>query len=426
MIGKTISHYKILEKIGAGGMGVVFKAEDTTLQRPVALKFLPPVFSTDQTARQRFIHEARAASSLDHPNICTIFEIDETEDGQSFIAMAYYEGESLKEKIAKGPLDVSEATDIFGQVLHGLERAHESGIVHRDIKPANIMITHRGEVKILDFGLAKLAGQTVLTQSGSTLGTMAYMSPEQIQGKKADGQSDIWSCGVVMYEMLTGKNPFKEEFEQAIMYTVLNEKPTPIDNLPDELWNIIQKCLAKNPENRYPDVSSVIGDLDKTKVADTSAGGSSISGIIHEKKSESILSKYKNISIALILLVVVFLTIWYMASLEDSSTVTAAEKSNHAVIVSGIIGELMNATDTDIFMEKINNYRSTMRIIVGNKDDFESPSGCYVFVLDDKKIEAAMRYENDTYTNLNSGERISDLQEKYKGKKAIWVKEVPN
>ena len=186
MIGKTISHYKILEKIGAGGMGVVFKAEDTTLQRPVALKFLPPMFSTDETAKQRFMHEARAASSLDHPNICTIFEIDETEDNQSFIAMAYYEGKSIKQKMESGSIDIFDAVDIFNQILQGLERAHESGIIHRDIKPANIVITERGEVKILDFGLAKLAGQTALRarqprMAGSIAGTNAGTWQSEMQ-----------------------------------------------------------------------------------------------------------------------------------------------------------------------------------------------------------------------------------------------------
>ncbi len=244
MIGKRISHYQIVEQLGAGGMGVVYKAEDTKLKRTVALKFLPPALSADKESKTRFIHEARAASALDHPNICTIYEIGDSEDGQSYIAMACYDGESLKDRIVgtrrEGPddtrvrtrrvvshqtggLPVNESISITIQIAKGLARAHEEGIVHRDIKPANIMITNRGEVKILDFGLAKLIGQTQLTKSGTTLGTIAYMSPEQANGQVADERSDIWSLGVVLYEMLTGRNPFQAEFEQAMIYSIMNE-----------------------------------------------------------------------------------------------------------------------------------------------------------------------------------------------------------
>ena len=209
MIGKTISHYQIVEKLGEGGMGVVYKAEDTKLKRTVALKFLPPALSSNREANERFIQEAQAASALEHPNICTIYEIDETEDGQMFIVMACYEGESLKKKIEREPLELESAINIASQIAAGLARAHEAGITHRDIKPANLMVTERGEVKILDFGLAKLARRAQLTKTGSTVGTVAYMSPEQAQGQEVDNRTDIWSLGVVMYEMLTGQLPFK-------------------------------------------------------------------------------------------------------------------------------------------------------------------------------------------------------------------------
>ncbi|MDZ7292496.1 MAG: serine/threonine protein kinase [candidate division KSB1 bacterium] len=207
MIGKTISHYKILEQLGQGGMGVIFKAEDTKLKRFVALKFLPPAFTLDKEARERFIYEAQAASGLDHPNICTIYEIDETAEEQMFIAMAYYEGETLKEQMARGNLQVAEAIDIAIQIVRGLAKAHQRGIVHRDIKPSNIIVTKEGVVKIVDFGLAKLSGVTRLTKTGSTMGTTAYMSPEQTWGEEVDHRTDLWSLGVVRYEMLTGKLP---------------------------------------------------------------------------------------------------------------------------------------------------------------------------------------------------------------------------
>ena len=235
MIGKTISHYKITEKIGGGGMGIVYKAEDTKLNRMVALKFLPPAFASDPTTKERFIHEAQAASALQHNNICVIHEIDETDDGQLFISMDLYKGETLKEKIEQGALKIDNAIDISLQVAKGLSVAHDKGIIHRDIKPANIFITDKAEVKILDFGLAKVAGQTQLTQMGSTVGTAAYMSPEQAQGEKVDHRADIWSLGVIMYEMLTGKLPFYSDYEQAIVYSIINEEPLKVTALNNDV-----------------------------------------------------------------------------------------------------------------------------------------------------------------------------------------------
>jgi serine/threonine protein kinase len=225
MIGQTISHYKILEKLGGGGMGVVYKAEDTKLKRTIALKFLPPVFSFDQEAKKRFINEAQTASSLQQHNICTIHDIDETKDGQIFICMDCYEGETLKKKIERGQIKTDEAIDIILQVAAGLQKAHEKGIIHRDIKPANIFITNEGVVKILDFGLAKLTGQSMMTKMGETVGTIAYMSPEQTRGELVDQRTDIWSLGVVLYEMMTGQLPFKGDYDSAMIYSILNEEP---------------------------------------------------------------------------------------------------------------------------------------------------------------------------------------------------------
>ncbi len=265
LIGKTISHYKILEKLGSGGMGVVYKAEDVKLKRPVALKFLAPELTSDPGIKERFIHEAQAASSLEHNNICTIHEIDETKEGQMFISMAYCEGKTLKEKIKRGPLNLEEATSIAIQIAQGLSKAHEQGIVHRDIKPGNIIITKDGVVKIVDFGLAKLAGQTLLTRTGTIMGTVAYMSPEQAHGKDVDYQTDIWALGIVLYEMLTGQLPFKGAHEQAIMYSILNEEPKPLSRIkpgiPAELQNIVQKAMIRNLDERYQSVSDILHDL---------------------------------------------------------------------------------------------------------------------------------------------------------------------
>ena len=264
MVGQTISHYKILEKLGEGGMGVVYKAEDTKLKRTVALKFLPPEFTRDKDAKERFSIEAQAAAALSHSNIVTVHEIDECED-QIYIAIEYVKGQSLKDKIESGPLNINEALKIAIQVAEGLNEAHEKGIVHRDIKSANIMITDKGQVKIMDFGLAKLKGKSKLTKAGTTVGTTSYMSPEQSMGKDVDHRTDIWSLGVVLYEMITGQLPFKGEYEQAVVYSILNEEPEPVTGLrtgvPKELERIINKALEKNPSERYQHVQDIMIDI---------------------------------------------------------------------------------------------------------------------------------------------------------------------
>jgi eukaryotic-like serine/threonine-protein kinase len=265
MIGTTVSHYKILEKLGGGGMGVVYKAEDTKLKRTVALKFLPPELTRDEEAKERFTHEAQAASALDHNNICTVHEIAETEEGQMFIAMACYDGETLKSRIGKGRMRTEEAIDFAIQIAQGLAEAHQHGIVHRDIKPANILRTTSGVVKIVDFGLAKLSGRAMLTRAGSTVGTAAYMSPEQASGGQVDHRTDIWSLGVVLYQMLTGELPFKSDYEQALIYSILNDAPEPVTSIrseiPAKIEEIVQKAIAKRLEDRYQSINEMISDL---------------------------------------------------------------------------------------------------------------------------------------------------------------------
>jgi TolB-like protein/tetratricopeptide (TPR) repeat protein len=265
VIGKVVSHYKITRELGAGGMGVVYEAVDTKLDRTVALKFLPPESTRDPDAKARFVHEAKAASALDHPNICNIHEIDETDDGQLFLAMARYEGETLQDRIARGPLPLDHALDITRQVAEGLTEAHARDIVHRDIKPANIFITEGGLAKILDFGLAKLAGLTQLTQEGTTLGTAHYMSPEQAGGQQVDHRSDLWCLGVCLYEMITGLVPFQGDHAQAVTYAILNSDPEPVTGIrtgvPQELERIIRKCLAKDSRERYQHAEELLADL---------------------------------------------------------------------------------------------------------------------------------------------------------------------
>ncbi len=272
MIGKTISHYKIIEQLGEGGMGVVYKAEDTKLQRLVALKFLPENLTRNAEAKARLIQEARAAAALNHPNICTIYEIDESE-GQLFLALEFVEGETLKKKIG-GPdsrppvldqLSVTSVIEYALQIAAGLQAAHEKGVIHRDIKGVNVMVTPKGQIKIMDFGLAKLTGNSLLTNEKSMMGTVAYMSPEQARGRKIDHRTDLWSFGVVLYEMLTGQLPFQSDHEQVLIYTIINETPEPISDLrpdtPQALETIVNKALTKNPDKRYQRVDAMLADL---------------------------------------------------------------------------------------------------------------------------------------------------------------------
>ena len=264
MISKTISHYKILEKLGEGGMGVVYKAQDIQLQRLVALKFLPPHISDSAEEKARFIHEAQSASALNHPNVTTIHGIEESPDGL-FIIMEYVEGKTIKEIVEKETPSVKRILDITIQVCEGLTAAHKKEIVHRDIKSDNIMVTKEGQVKIMDFGLAKLKGATKLTSTGSTLGTAAYMSPEQAQGEEVDQRSDIFSFGVVLYELLTGKLPFGGEHQAAIIYSIINEEPQPVarfnNQVSAKLEDMVFKALTKDKEERYQHIDELLADL---------------------------------------------------------------------------------------------------------------------------------------------------------------------
>ena len=274
MIHKTISHYKVIEELGSGGMGNVYKAEDIRLHRFVALKFLPYELSGKE-ARNRFIQEAQAASALQHNNICTIHEIGETGDGKMFICMDYYEGKTLKERLdelkSKNalPMPASEALEVSMQIARGLAQAHKKGITHRDIKPANIIITNDSVIKILDFGLARFSGKSRITKAGKTMGTVAYLSPEQTEGQNVDYRTDIWSLGVVLYEMCTGKLPFESEYDAAVIYAILDKTPLPPSQLCSDiskyLEQIILKCLEKNPNDRYQSIEEFLSDLNRTK-----------------------------------------------------------------------------------------------------------------------------------------------------------------
>ena len=281
MRGKKILHYKIIEKLGEGGMGVVYLAEDTKLKRRVAIKFLPKHISANSDEQKRFEIEAQASAALNHPNIATIHSIETLDDPDP--------GNELKQRIEESPISINEALDIAIKIGEGLQATHERDIVHRDIKSANIMLTPKGQVKIMDFGLAKIKGSVNLTQAGSTVRTIAYMSPEQAQGGEVDRRSDIFSFGVVIYEMLTSQLPFQGEHQAAIIYSIVNEDPQPVarfnDKVSEDLERIIHKALAKDKEERYQHVDDILGGLKREKKA--SSGYIKVSAVAPVKTAKS-------------------------------------------------------------------------------------------------------------------------------------------
>ncbi len=279
MIGQTVSHYRILDKLGEGGMGVAYKAHDTNLDRIVALKFLTVQTTVNDENQQRFLQEARAVAQLNHPNVCNVYSIEEFEDIR-FIVMEYIDGATLSDKLQpKTPLNISAAIEYAIQIVKGLKAAHDKKIIHRDIKSNNIMVTGSGEIKLLDFGLAKLPGTSLATKTGATIGTVVYMSPEQVRGEHIDERSDIWSVGVVLYEMVTGHTPFEGDYEHAVMYSIVNTEPSSIANqnkdVPEELEHIVSRCLTKEKSKRYQSTSELLDDL--IDVRDRSKTGTSVS-----------------------------------------------------------------------------------------------------------------------------------------------------
>ncbi|HEY4594379.1 MAG TPA: protein kinase, partial [Thermoanaerobaculia bacterium] len=262
--GSRIGNYEIQEPLGGGAMGEVYKALDQRLGRVVALKLLPADLARDPSARRRFLHEAKAVASLDHPNVATLYEVGESEGGRMFLALAFCEGETLQQRLERGPLPLPEAVSIARQIAQGLAAAHRLHIVHRDVKPSNVVILPDGKVKLLDFGLAKMTGATSLTRLGSSPGTPAYKSPEQTRGDKVDPRSDLWALGAVLYEMVTGRLPFGGEYEQAMIYAILNEPPRPLGGdrvFPPELTATIERALAKDPAKRYATAEAMDEDL---------------------------------------------------------------------------------------------------------------------------------------------------------------------
>jgi pimeloyl-ACP methyl ester carboxylesterase len=266
--GLTVSQYELVERLGSGGMGVVYKAIDRRLRRFVALKFLPPTLGEEPELKLRFMQEAKAIAFLDHPNLCTIHEVEEWENGQLFIVMPCYEGQTLGQRMKSGPLPFAEALDLGAQIADGLAHAHDAGVVHRDIKPANIVVTPGGRVKILDFGIAKLRDNS-LTQAGAVLGTLSYMSPEQACGEPVDHRTDLWALGVVLYEMVTGRPPFAADNREALFYAIHYRDPVRLDairpGVPPALEEVVARLLEKEPGRRYEDAHAAAAALEECR-----------------------------------------------------------------------------------------------------------------------------------------------------------------
>lgn len=263
--GKNVERYVVEEHLGGGGMGIVYRARDSRLARPAALKFLPPRLADSPEARRRFVREARSAATLDHPHIARIYETSSSQEGLRYIAMAYYDGETLKTRIGRGPLSVGRSLLFAEQIASALAEAHEAGVVHRDVKPANVVIAEPGQTKLLDFGVAKAIKETRLTKPGQRLGTASYMSPEQVEGDPVEPTADVWALGVVLYEMLAGIRPFEGRNELAVMQSILQEDPVPVQghrpDVSDRIQRIITKCLQKDPERRYDSTKQLRRDL---------------------------------------------------------------------------------------------------------------------------------------------------------------------
>jgi eukaryotic-like serine/threonine-protein kinase len=348
MIGKTISHYKILDKLGAGGMGVVYKAHDTRLDRTVALKFLPPHLTKSDEDKQRFIREAKAAAALNHPHICTIYSVEEYEE-QQFISMEFIDGTTIRWQLETKNPKPGTAIDYAIQIAEALTEAHEKGIVHRDIKPENIMVDSKNRIKVMDFGLAKLKGTGNLTKAGSTVGTMAYMSPEQIQGQAVDHRSDIFSFGVMLYEMLTGQTPFRGEHEAAMVYSIVNEDASSItEYIPGaspELIHLTVRLLEKDVQDRYRSIEDVVSELKRVRKKSSGSMAARTASHIGDKtidmkksaeRESSVtisISQFKNkYAIAFSVIIIMVFAVWMLRQFLAPTDLTPAENRSIAVL----------------------------------------------------------------------------------------------
>ena len=428
MINKTISHFKIVKELGAGGMGIVYLAEDVTLSRKTAIKFFSNEYTSDKELFARFEQEAKLTASLNHPNIVTIYEMGKHENG-FYLAMEYIKGKTLSEIIQQKELQISMVIHFAIQICDGLSKAHRAGIIHRDIKPANIMVKKDGIVKILDFGLAKLRGGKKLTKTSTLMGTFPYMSPEQIRGKDIDQRSDIFSLGVVLYELLTLKLPFRGDTDEAILYSIIHDHPEPLarykKGVSDSLQRIIDKALDKDADTRYQYVDELLSDLKREsknyllKSESTKTYINKLSYITRIRLSKNL------IPVVLILIIATYGVKFFFLDgrVADTNFFNAEQIPISLPTLTPIISDLVKITDANLLEEQLAQYNQEMRLGVGNKGDFVNPEGSYVFVVGTIDVLGVFIYQDQLFYDINSQERLPSLSEKFTGLKAIWVQD---
>ena len=376
------ARYKVIEELGRGGQGVVYKSEDAKLKRKVAIKLLPPELTGDKEAKERFIREAQSAAVLDHPNICTIYEVDES-DEQTFISMAYVDGQNLRERVKDGPLEIKEGLDLGIQAIEGLAAAHNKGLIHRDIKSANIMVTKQGQAKIMDFGLAKLTGASTITREGVTMGTVAYMSPEQAQGKTVDHRSDIWSLGVVLYELFGGQLPFQGETEASFLYSIVHEDQARLKDvnpdIPIEIQKVINRALKKKPDQRYQSAEEMAAELSRycDLLKTEEAGVISLRTLLQRMKQPRII-----VPMILLLALVASAAIW---SFNRRSKIRGAQEAAIPEITrllgqDSYVEAFSLAKEVETYLKDDENLKELMAQMVQYISIGTSPNGADIFL----------------------------------------------
>jgi serine/threonine protein kinase len=446
MENKTISHFRIIRKLNEGGMGEIFLAEDTDLHRMVILKRLPPHLTSNQELIGRFKREAQAAAALKHPNIVTVYEL--FKDGDKFyMAMEYIEGTCLMTLLEKKEFSIRKAMLIGIQICRGLRKAHGAGIIHRDIKPSNIMIDKDGWVKVLDFGLAKLNDYSKLTHHGVRMGTVRYISPEQLRGEELRVSSDIFSLGVVLYELVTGYHPFEGKTEEEVIYSIIERDATPMSHLrpgvPSEFQRAIAKALRKDPAKRYQKVNDFLVALKKAKkhyiAQRKSAGkkglGDTVTLVIRDLDTKRIrirwvsamilfraklraMKRGKSLFFILPLLIAMVIAVpLFLANFESRHLLTDVEKRDPIRVLS-------KEKKSMSLKKTLAEFRSENLISVGDRVDFTSLEDCYLFIIDHVDVLDVFAITENMFHSLNTKEEYSAIPNKYSGKTKIWIQDL--
>jgi serine/threonine protein kinase len=452
MDNKTISHFRILELINEGGMGKIYLAEDTVLQRKVVLKFLPSHLTTNTHLVDRFKREAQAAAALTHPNIVTIYERGE-HGGQFYIAMEYIDGINLNELLEEREVSIRKALVIAIQASRGLRKAHGVGIIHRDIKPANIMIDKDGWVKILDFGLAKLTEHTRITEYGVRMGTAPYISPEQLRGDELAPSSDIFSLGVILYQLITRRHPFSGDSDEEIMYSILNREPEPLrryaDNVTVRLQDMVDRALKKDAAQRYHESDDFLSDLKReikfyaNQTASTAAKSLPAGSSPGKPKRQSMLAGLartrwgrvlvkwlrsslapQNIRIKNVVIPVWRLFIIIILLAISVSVYSLQERLHRAQTPFSPIQTLVEVKQTTMLLDKIDNFSRQNLIAMDNHIDFAYLDHCYLFIVDSLEVLDVFAVRDNLFCSLSSKERFTTPPNKFSGNRKIWVQDL--